>query len=157
HEHHEHHEQSRHGHEHKDHNLSAAYFHVLADTLTSVLAILALFAGRYFGWLWMDALMGIVGAVIISKWALGLIKQTSTVLLDKTQAPASVAALKHIIEQDLDIKVEDLHLWTLSEGHNAAIVSLRSYSGHYHNKGEYYQKLVALHLPKVSHITIEMN
>lgn len=167
HEHHEHHGQDEHsdhddkhsGHHHKDHNLTAAYFHVLADTLTSVLAILALFAGRYFGWLWMDALMGIVGAVIITKWALGLITQTSAVLLDKTISPSSIDALKQAIECDADagISVEDIHLWTLSEGHNGAILSVRATEGQHNKTCDEYRQLVATHLPKASHITVEMN
>jgi len=70
-------------HHHHDHNLRAAYFHVLADALTSVLAIVALFAGKIFGWNWMDPFMGIVGAIIISRWAYGLLQETSKVLLDR--------------------------------------------------------------------------
>lgn len=153
---HQQHEQGAHGH-HRDHNLRAAYFHVLADTLTSVLAILALFAGRYFGWLWMDALMGIVGAVIITKWALGLMTQTSAVLLDKTADPLNLEALKQDIEADGNIKVEDLHLWTLSEGHNAVILSVRANEGQYQRSAEEFRQLVASHLPRASHITVEMN
>jgi Co/Zn/Cd efflux system component len=69
-------------HEHRDHNLRAAYLHVVADALTSVLAILALLAGRTLGWTWMDAVMGIVGSMVIARWSLGLLRDMSVVLLD---------------------------------------------------------------------------
>ena len=72
-----------HDHHHHDHNLRAAYLHVLADALTSVLAIAALILGKLYGWNWLDAAMGIVGAVVISKWTMNLIKQTSPILLDE--------------------------------------------------------------------------
>ncbi|MEF1304790.1 CDF family Co(II)/Ni(II) efflux transporter DmeF, partial [Vibrio owensii] len=81
---HDHHDNHSHDHEHEhhhDHNLTAAYFHVLADTLTSLLAIVALIVGKFYGWVWLDAMMGIVGAVVIGKWTLGLMKQTAPVLL----------------------------------------------------------------------------
>lgn len=83
---HHHHHHGEHEHHH-DHNLRAAYMHVLADALTSVLAIVALFMGKFYGWNWLDAIMGIVGAIVIGKWTLGLIHQTSPVLLDESVEP----------------------------------------------------------------------
>ena len=71
-----------HGHGHHDHNLRAAYFHVLADALTSILAIVALLAGKYFGANWMDPAMGIVGAALVARWSYGLIRDSAKVLLD---------------------------------------------------------------------------
>ena len=91
---HHHHGHDHHGHDHEggkhsehrhhhDHNLQAAYLHVLADTLTSLLAIVALLAAKYYGWIWMDPLMGIVGAILITKWSIGLLNQSGSLLLDR--------------------------------------------------------------------------
>src|SRR3546814_8272555 len=84
--HHDHHHTHDHGHHHAhaDNNLRSAYFHVLADALTSVLAIAALLAGRYLGWVWMDATMGFVGEVVIARWSWGLMQNTPAVLVDET-------------------------------------------------------------------------
>lgn len=83
--HHDHHHENEHEHEHHhDHNLRAAYLHVLADALTSILAIVALIIGKFYGWIWLDALMGIVGALVIGKWTFGLVKQTAPILLDES-------------------------------------------------------------------------
>jgi len=90
--HHQDHDHQSHNH---DHNMKAAYFHVLADTLTSVLAILALIAGKYFGLIWMDAMIGVVGAVVIARWSYGLIKESSAILLDRSADPES---LKKVVE-----------------------------------------------------------
>ena len=120
-----------HGHEHghgHDHNLRAAYFHVLADTLTSVFAIVALFAGKYFGWVWADALMGIVGSVVVAKWAYHLLCDSSAILLDKTPGHG----VKHKVEAGLaarsDITVTDIHVWKLSGEHLCAMVSVATAS-----------------------------
>ena len=122
-----HHEEGDHsqGHHHEhDHNLRAAYLHVLADALTSFLAIFALLAGKYVGLLWMDPVMGIVGAVLVARWSMGLLKTTSCVLLDR-QAPAHVrhSILKSIEESD-DNEVADLHVWSVGPGIYSVIVSL---------------------------------
>ena len=109
----------------QDHNLRAAYLHVLADTLTSLLAIVALLAAKYYGWIWMDPIMGIVGAILISKWSMGLLKQTSAVLLDR-QAP------DHLIEsvitriKSLPCKVEiiDLHVWSIGPNIYSAEITI---------------------------------
>ena len=76
------HEHSHGGHEHHDHNRRAAYLHVLADALTSLTAIFALLTGKYFGWVWMDPVMGLVGSAVIARWSYGLLRDTSRVLLD---------------------------------------------------------------------------
>ena len=114
-----------HDHGHHDHNLRAAYLHVLADTLTSLLAIVALLAAKYYGWIWMDPIMGIVGAILITKWSMGLLKQTSAVLLDR-QAP------DHLIEsvitriKSLPCKVEiiDLHVWSIGPNIYSAEITI---------------------------------
>ena len=102
----------RHMHHH-DHNLRSAYLHVLADALTSVLAIVALLSAKYFGLIWMDPAMGIVGAVLVARWSIGLVRSTSGVLLDK-QGPESIQhKIRDSLEQDDDCKITDLHLWSI--------------------------------------------
>jgi cation diffusion facilitator family transporter len=145
-------------HEH-DHNLKAAYLHILADALTSVLAIIALLAGKYYGWNSLDSVMGIVGALIISRWAYGLIKETSPVLLDESIALRYKAAIQETIEADADNRIADLHIWRVSPGYFAVILSLVS---HNPKEPEYYKALLKQfnlsgannHL---AHITVEVN
>lgn len=144
-----------HAHEHHatDHNLRAAYLHVLADALTSLLAIFALLMGKFLGWDWMDALMGIVGAVVISKWAYGLLIDTGTVLLDRVEAPHIAQEIKTRIEEDADNRVVDMHIWHVGNGKYSAIVSLVT---HYLRGAEHYRALVKA-VPGVAHMTIEAN
>lgn len=113
-----------HGHAHGDHNLRAAYLHVLADALTSVLAIVALLAAKYRGLTWMDPVMGLVGAALVARWSLGLLRATSAVLLDR-QGPARLReAITRSIESDDDGRVADLHVWTIAPGAYAAAISV---------------------------------
>ena len=103
------------GHDH-DHNLRSAYLHVIADALTSVLAIVALLAAKYAGLVWMDPVMGLVGAVLVTRWSLGLLRVTAAVLLDR-EGPESVrAAIVGGIETDGDSRVAGLHLWSIGPG-----------------------------------------
>ncbi len=138
---------------HHDHNLRAAYLHVIADALTSVLAIVALLCGKVFGWAWMDALMGMVGAIIISKWSLGLIRGTSGVLLDATPDNELSDEIRQAIESDSDNRISDLHLWCVGPNQFAAIISLVT---HDPREPEYYKGLLA-DLDGLSHTTIEVN
>jgi len=110
-------------HEH-DHNLRGAYLHVVADALTSVLAIIALLVGKLGGWVWLDPMMGIVGAGLILRWSWGLLHQTSMILIDR-QAPEPVCrVVREAIEgQGMD-RVADLHVWSLGPGLRAAILSI---------------------------------
>jgi len=119
---HDHDHNDDHHHAHGDHNLRSAYLHVLADALTSILAIIALILGRQFGTVWMDPLMGLVGAVLITRWSYGLLKSTSGVLLDE-QAPAEVQQkVIEALEEEGITKVIDLHIWTLGpQGYSAEI------------------------------------
>lgn len=102
-----------HHHHHGDHNLRAAYLHVLADALTSLLAIFALLAARYLGWQWMDPLMGIVGALLVARWSLTLIRQSGSVLLDFQGPHALREAIRAAIEALPGSRVTDLHLWVI--------------------------------------------
>ena len=150
--HHHHHDHGDH-HHHHDHNLRAAYLHVLADALTSLLAIIALVSGKYFGWDWLDPIMGIVGAVIITRWSYGLLKQTGPILLDGSIEETYQAAVKETIEKDSDNQISDIHIWKVGANHYAAIISLVT---HFPKSTEYYKELLN-DFHKLSHITIEVN
>lgn len=117
------HDRSGGGHSHADNNLRSAYFHVLADALTSVLAIAALLGGRYLGWVWLDPAMGIVGAVVIASWAWSLMRDTAAVLLDAAN-PALEAEVREQVEGPGDARITDLHIWRVGPGAYAAIVSV---------------------------------
>ncbi|CDZ30330.1 CDF family Co(II)/Ni(II) efflux transporter DmeF [Neorhizobium galegae] len=108
----------------KDHNLRAAYLHVLADALTSVLAIVALILGRSYGWAWLDPAMGLVGGLVIARWSWGLIRVTATVLLDAQADDEELAGkIRRSVETEED-RISDLHVWQVGPGHHAAIVAL---------------------------------
>lgn len=120
---HEHGPEHTHAHGH-DHNLRSAYLHVLADALTSLLAIFALLAGKYLGLNWMDPAMGIVGALLVARWSAGLLRDTSHTLLDR-QAPEPLCdQLKHAIERHGHDRVTDLHLWSIGPGLHAAEIAV---------------------------------
>ncbi len=113
-------------HDHKDHNLRSAYIHVLADAVTSVLAIFALLAGKYLGQPWLDPLMGLVGATLVVRWSWGLLRSSARVLLDR-QAPDEVReAIRNAIESTGDNRVSDLHVWSVGPGIFAAEVAIVS-------------------------------
>ena len=150
--HHHHHDHGDH-HHHHDHNLRAAYLHVLADALTSLLAIIALVSGKYFGWDWLDPIMGIVGAVIITRWSYGLLKQTSPILLDGSIEQEYQSAITEAIEKDADNRITDIHIWRVGANHYAAIISLVT---HFPKSAEYYKDLLS-GFHKLSHTTIEVN
>ena len=122
HEHHHDHDHAHHGHGH-DNNLRSAYMHVLADALTSVLAIVALVAGRQFGWTWLDPIMGVVGAVVIGRWAIGLMRDTAAVLLDTTDDHVA-QEVRELVEGPGDARILDLHVWKVGPQAHAAIVSV---------------------------------
>ena len=113
-----------HDHHHShDNNLRSAYVHVIADALTSVLAIAALLAGRYLGWVWLDPVMGIVGAIVIARWAWSLMGVTAGVLLDRTDEHVA-AEIRELVEQPGDARITDLHVWRVGPDAHAAIVSV---------------------------------
>ncbi len=139
--------------EHHDHNLKAAYFHVLADTLTSVLAIVALAFGKFLGWVWLDPAMGIVGAIVISKWALGLLGDSGRLLLDRNVDRETRDAIISRIESDADNRVVDLHAWRASPHHVILIVSIVT---HYPKDPAHYKKLIS-EVSQFAHVTVEVN
>ena len=151
---HDHHHGHSHGHEnhHEDHNLKAAYFHVLADALTSVLAIVALLFGSLFGWWALDPAMGIIGALVITRWAWGLLKESSAILLDAGVKREIREEIKDVIEADADNRVTDIHVWKVGPHHLAALLTLVT---HYPRPSGEYKKLLAS-FDQLKHITIEV-
>ncbi|MBX9843784.1 MAG: CDF family Co(II)/Ni(II) efflux transporter DmeF [Xanthobacteraceae bacterium] len=138
-------------HHHRDHNLRAAYVHVMADAATSVLAIVALVGGVFTQWTWMDAGVGLVGSVVIGAWAFGLIRDSGAVLLDVTQDKTVEAAIRARLETGGD-RVTDLHLWQVGPGHRAAVVSI--VSAHPMPPAAYKGRLSDV--SGLSHITVEV-
>lgn len=119
---HEHHHD--HGKKSADHNLRAAYLHVLADALTSLLAIVALLAAKYVGLWWMDPMMGVVGGFLVARWSWFLLRDSSRVLLDTQASPEKTAQTRQALEQEGDVEVLDLHLWHIGPDYLAAAVTL---------------------------------
>ena len=154
-----------HGHEHhhsndehhapgkgSDNNLRAAYLHVLADALTSVLAILALLLGRSYGWSWADPAMGVVGALVIARWSWGLIRDSGSVLLDAAAEGQDVRQEIREAMAPTGSQVTDLHVWQVGPGHFAAIVSLMAREP---REPAHYKALLA-HIHELSHVTVEV-
>ena len=152
HHHDDHHGDSDHHHDH-DHNMKAAYLHVLADALTFVLAIVALLTGKYMGIIWIDPVMGIVGAIVILHWSYGLIKESSTVLLDKSVDVSTFEKISQTLDKRNTI-INDIHVWKIASTHQAAILSVSSPSP---LSTEEYKKILSESLPQISHVSVEIN
>ncbi len=121
--HHEQHDDQHHEHSH-DHNLKSAYLHVMADAVTSILAIVALLTAKYFGLVWMDPVMGIIGSLLVARWSVGLMRSSSGVLLDR-QAPKNIRhEIKQRMEVDGDTQVTDLHVWSIGPGIYSALITV---------------------------------
>jgi cation diffusion facilitator family transporter len=142
-----------HGHDHVDHNLRAAYLHVITDALTSVLAIVALAGGLLFGLGFLDPLMGFVGSALIGRWAWSLAGDSAKVLLDAEDHGAVAAEVRRIIEAEPDHEVADLHVWRVGPASRACIVSLVC---HTPLQMDDYRRLLAA-VPGLDHITVEIN
>ncbi|HEY5914871.1 MAG TPA: CDF family Co(II)/Ni(II) efflux transporter DmeF [Verrucomicrobiae bacterium] len=139
-------------HQHHDLNLRSAYVHVLADALTSVTAIVALTSGKFFGWSWLDPVMGIVGGLVVGAWAFGLIRDTSGILLDRTPEASDLPdEIRRTVEADGDSLVSDLHIWQIGAGKYAAIVSVVA---HDVKPADHYRDLLRQH-EELVHVTIE--
>jgi cation diffusion facilitator family transporter len=126
---------------------------VLADALTSVLAIVALITGKAFGWVWMDPIMGIVGALIISRWSYKLLIDTGKVLLDRDVNQEAVEEIRSIIESDSDNRVSDLHVWRVGSRHLSAAISIVT---HYPKSPDHYKRLLSSY-NEMAHVTVEVN
>jgi cation diffusion facilitator family transporter len=154
--HHHHHGHGHQGHdhgEHKDHNLRAAYLHVIADALTSLLAIGALSAGMLLGWGVLDPLMGVVGALLIGRWAYGLATDSARSLLDAEDHSQTARRIRSALEGVADVQVADLHLWRVGAASRACIVSLAT---HDPRPPEFYKRLLA-NIAGIDHLTVEVN
>ena len=136
---------------HRDNNMRAAVVHVMADAAVSVLVIAGLLLARTFGWLWMDPLAGLIGALVIASWSVALIRDTGAILLDRTPDPGMAEKVRRAIESEGD-RVTDLHLWRLGPGHLGAIVSVATSAPR--EVADYRQKLAHFH--DLSHVTVEV-
>jgi len=153
--HHEHHHGHDHhaGHEHShDLNLRAAYLHVIADAVTSLLAIAALLSGKFFGWYWMDAIMGLVGSAVIGQWAYSLVRQTTVILLDRIPASSDLpVVIREGIENDGDSLITDLHIWQVGVNKFAAIIRVVA---HRPKAPDEYRQALKIH-EELVHVSVE--
>jgi len=142
------------GHSHgHDNNMRAAYVHVLADAATSVLAIVALGAGYYYGLGILDPISGLVGALVIASWSYGLIRDSGMVLLDADADPDLSDEIRGFLEKELKARIPDLHLWRLGPGHRGLIVSLISPDA---ISAEAVKSTLRREYPDLSHVTVEV-
>ena len=152
---HDHHEHGEEGHHHHDEDLNyrAAYVHILADAATSVLALLALFSGAFFGIGILDPIVGLLGAGVIANWSVQLMRQTALVLLDFEDDPELADAIRATLTEKLNLQIADLHLWRLGPGHRGLIVSLVSPT---HCSTDDIKATLRERHPGLSHVTIEV-
>jgi len=136
----------------RDNSIRSAYIHVLADAVVSILAITGLVLARTFGWVWMDPLAGIVGALVIANWSYGLLRDTGGILLDMSPDPALAEDLRKIVERDGD-RLIDLHLWRLGPGHLVAVVSVVTGKP---RDAAFYRTMLT-RFKSLSHVTVEVN
>ena len=141
-----------HGHGH-DHNFNAAYLHVLADALTSVLALVALAGGAWYGWAWLDPAVALVGALVIGQWAVGTLRGSARALVDATEDPALVQRLHELIETDGDVKLVDVHVWQV--GTRAWCAALSVVADAPRPASEYRARLAEL--VQLRHVTVEVH
>ena len=161
HHHHHHHSDDHHSHDHHhshdDHDLNqkAAFLHVVADAVTSVLAIIALFAGKYFGWDFLDAVLGIVGALLVAQWSWGLIRETGKTLLDAEMEHPVVKEIQEVIEElDSQITITDLHVWKVGKGKFSCILSLELHNVNL--TADEVRKALSIH-EEIVHVSVEIN
>lgn len=158
---HEHEHEHEHGHHHEGHdhshhhdlNLRAAYLHVLADAFTTLAAILALLGGKVFGWAWLDPAVGLVGSVVVFSWAYSLLRATSGILLDRTPESSDLPSeIRRAVESDGDSAITDLHIWQVSTGKFAAIVSVVAREP---KTADAYREMLSEH-EELVHVTVEV-
>ncbi|MFO7570540.1 MAG: CDF family Co(II)/Ni(II) efflux transporter DmeF, partial [Smithellaceae bacterium] len=147
------HEGHDHAKPHQDLNHRAAYMHVVADAVTSVLAIVALLGAKYFQIVWLDPFMGLVGAALILRWAAGLLKDSSAILLQREMDAPIAGEIKTLMESDGDTKVSDLHIWRVAQNQYACIVSVVAEGGY--SAEEYKMRLENVH--DLAHCTVEIH
>lgn len=159
HHHHDHHHHGHdhlhdHGHHHHDLNLRSAYLHVMADAATSVLAIVALLAGKFWGASWLDPVMGLVGALLVALWARGLLRDTGRVLLDAEMDAPVVEEIREVVAQlPVPASITDLHVWRVGKDQYACILGLASQGV---LSADSVRQALGVH-EELAHITIEVN
>jgi len=155
HHHHDHHHHDHgHGHHHHDLNLRSAYLHVMADAATSVLAIVALLAGKYWGAGWLDPVMGLVGALLVSLWARGLLRDTGRVLLDAEMDAPVVEEIREVVAQlPVPASITDLHVWRVGKDQYACILGLAAQA---ELSADSVRQALGVH-EELAHITVEVN
>jgi cation diffusion facilitator family transporter len=143
-----------HGHHHHDLNLRSAYLHVVADAVTSVLAIAALIGGKYFGASWLDPVMGLVGTVLVGRWAWGLLIDTGRVLLDAEMDAPVVDEVREVVRAlPQPTLLHDLHVWRVGKGKYACIVGLSTSAA---VDAEAVRAALAVH-EELVHVTVEFH
>lgn len=152
---HHHHDEHAHHHDHHhDLNLRSAYLHVIADAATSILAIIALICGKFWGATWMDPVMGIIGAILVSVWAYGLLRDTGRVLLDAEMTSPVVAEIREAIESSpMTAEICDLHVWRVGKGKFSCVLSVVNQQD---ASPDYFRNLLSIH-EELVHITVEVN
>lgn len=157
HDHGHHHDADDHDHTHEHHhdlNLRSAYIHVAADAATSVLAIMALLAAKYFGVVWLDPVMGLVGAVLVASWCVSLLRNTAKVLLDAEMDAPVVAEIREVINgADIPANIQDLHVWRVGQGKYACVLSVTAPA---ETTADEIRELLSVHKELV-HVTVEIN
>lgn len=142
-----------HGHGHHDVNLRSAYIHVIADAATSVLAILALFGGKLYGAAWLDPLMGVVGAVLVARWAVGLMRESGRILLDAEMDAPVVDEIRDVVRDEMPgARIADLHVWRVARGSYACILALHETG---ENTPEDVRRKLSIH-EELVHVTVEI-
>jgi cation diffusion facilitator family transporter len=150
----DHHSHDGHDHHHHDLNLRSAYLHVVADAATSVLAIIALLGGMFMGASWLDPLMGLVGAALVSAWAWGLLRDSGRILLDAQMDAPVVAEIREAIEQGaVPARISDLHVWQVGRGRYACVTSLVTTSVEV--DAEHFRRAIMVH-EEVVHVSVEV-
>jgi cation diffusion facilitator family transporter len=153
HDHHHDHTHDTHNH-HQDLNLRSAYIHVAADAATSVLAIIALATGKYFGTVWLDPVMGLVGAALVASWCISLLRDTAKVLLDAEMDAPVVAEIREVIDgAKIPANIQDLHVWRVGKGKYACVISIASSA---ETTPDEVRKLLSVH-EELVHVTVEIN
>lgn len=151
HNHHEH--ENEHAHAHHDLNQKAAFLHVVADAVTSVFAIIALFAAKYLDWRFLDALLGIIGSILVAKWAIGLIKETGKTLLDAEMDHPVVEEIREVIAEFSRVEITDLHVWKVGKGKFSCILALATDSN---LTADQVREALSIH-DEIVHVSVEIN
>ncbi len=154
HHHHHHHHDDEHEHGEHDLNQKAAFLHVVADAVTSIFAIIALFAGKYFGWDFLDALLGIVGSLLVGKWAIGLMQETGKTLLDAEMDHPVIVEIREVIDQlPCTVEITDLHVWKVGKGKFSCILALDTQAA---LDADQVRQALSIH-DELVHISVEIN